>query len=123
MADIVSSKENSGEESDVGSVQKHEANGKTELDATPTHVQVYPSGMKRNLVIVSVTLAYFLLFLDMAIISTATPSITSRFNSLVDVGWYVLASLFMSASVVPLTKRRCTGMAAPISSAAQRSSL
>ncbi len=31
---------------------------------------------------------YFLWFPDLAVISTATPAITSEFNSLVDVGWY-----------------------------------
>lgn len=47
----------------------------------------YPSGLPLYLTLTSVTLAYFLLFLDIAIISTATPAITSHFDSLVDVGW------------------------------------
>lgn len=33
-------------------------------------------------------LAYFLVYLDLAIMSTATPSITSTFDSIVDIGWY-----------------------------------
>ncbi|KAL4778866.1 putative MFS transporter [Aspergillus varians] len=40
------------------------------------------------LIIFPVTLAYFLLMLDTSIVSTAVPEITSRFNSLLDVGWY-----------------------------------
>jgi hypothetical protein len=47
----------------------------------------YPTGLKLNLIITSVTLAYFLFFLDLAVLSTATPSITTEFDSLVDVGW------------------------------------
>ena len=47
----------------------------------------YPTGLSVTLILISVTLAYFLFFLDLAVISTATPVITSQFNSLVDVGW------------------------------------
>lgn len=47
----------------------------------------YPTGLPVTLILTSVTLAYFLFFLDLAVISTATPAITSQFNSLVDVGW------------------------------------
>jgi hypothetical protein len=47
----------------------------------------YPSGLAVTLILASVTLAYFLFFLDLAVISTATPAITSQFDSLVDVGW------------------------------------
>lgn len=47
----------------------------------------YPTGPALTMVLTSVTLAYFLLFLDLAVLSTATPAITSQFDSLVDVGW------------------------------------
>lgn len=47
----------------------------------------YPTGLPLTLILTSVTLAYLLFFLDLAVISTATPVITSQFNSLVDVGW------------------------------------
>jgi hypothetical protein len=47
----------------------------------------YPSGLAVTLILTSVTLAYFLFFLDLAVISTATPAITTQFDSLVDVGW------------------------------------
>jgi hypothetical protein len=47
----------------------------------------YASGLAVTLILTSVTLAYFLFFLDLAVISTATPAITSQFDSLVDVGW------------------------------------
>jgi hypothetical protein len=47
----------------------------------------YLTGLPLTLILTSVTLAYFLFFLDLAVISTATPAITSQFDSLVDVGW------------------------------------
>lgn len=47
----------------------------------------YPTGLPLTLILTSVTLAYFLFFLDLAVLSTATPAITSQFDSLVDVGW------------------------------------
>lgn len=47
----------------------------------------YPTGLSVTLILISITLAYFLFFLDLAVISTATPAITSQFDSLVDVGW------------------------------------
>jgi hypothetical protein len=47
----------------------------------------YPTGLPLTLILTSVTLSYFLFFLDLAVISTATPAITSQFDSLIDVGW------------------------------------
>lgn len=58
----------------------------TPADNEDTKYQ-YPSGLSVTLILTSVTLAYFLFFLDLAVISTATPAITSEFDSLVDVGW------------------------------------
>ncbi|KAH8594182.1 putative MFS transporter [Bisporella sp. PMI_857] len=63
----------------------------------------YPTGLKLTLILTSVTLAYFLFFLDLAVLSTATPSITTRFNSLVDVGWYGGAYQLGSAAFQPLS--------------------
>ena len=54
----------------------------------PQTAQSELSPIARVLVLVPVILTYFLWFLDLAVISTATPAITSEFNSLVDVGWY-----------------------------------
>lgn len=48
----------------------------------------YPTGLTKAMIIGPVTITYFLFFLDLAVVSTATPAITSHFNSLVDVGWY-----------------------------------
>ncbi|CAI7585270.1 unnamed protein product [Penicillium crustosum] len=63
----------------------------------------YPSGLAVTLILTSVTLAYFLFFLDLAVISTATPAITTQFDSLVDVGWYGGAYQLGSAAFQPLT--------------------
>lgn len=60
---------------------------KGERDPTVQDSHEYPSGIARALIIGPVTLTYFLFFLDLAVLSTATPAITSDFNSLVDVGW------------------------------------
>ncbi|KAM0420405.1 hypothetical protein ACHAPT_011826 [Fusarium lateritium] len=38
---------------------------------------------------IPLTMFYFLVMLDNSIITTAIPSITTRFNSLLDVGWRV----------------------------------
>lgn len=54
----------------------------------PRPAQSQLSRTERIFVLVPVILTYFLWFLDLAVISTATPAITSEFNSLVDVGWY-----------------------------------
>jgi hypothetical protein len=47
----------------------------------------YVSGIARWLILGPVTLTYFTFFLDLAVLSTATPAITSDFNSLTDIGW------------------------------------
>ena len=57
-------------------------------DDEPQTAQSELSRTARVLILVPVILTYFLWFLDLAVLSTATPAITSEFNSLVDVGWY-----------------------------------
>ncbi|KAI0377224.1 major facilitator superfamily domain-containing protein [Hypomontagnella monticulosa] len=63
----------------------------------------YPSGVALWSILGPVTIAYFLVFLDMCVVSTATPSITAAFNSLVDVGWYGGAYQLGSSAIQPLT--------------------
>ena len=48
----------------------------------------YISGIKLTVVLASVTLVVFLILLDISIIGTAIPQITSDLDSLPDVGWY-----------------------------------
>ncbi|KZF19804.1 putative MFS transporter [Xylona heveae TC161] len=93
----------SSESWQLTSVQKQERIHKkaSSDDAEPKYK--YPSGLPLYLILTSVTLAYFLFFLDLAVISTATPAITSRFDSLVDVGWYGGAYQLGSAAFQPLS--------------------
>lgn len=60
---------------------------KPSTEAKPS--QQYVTGAKLVSILLSITLIYFLVMLDMAIISVSIPSITSEFNSILDIGWYV----------------------------------
>lgn len=64
---------------------------------------VFPTGIKLVAILAGVTVSYFLLFLDLAIISTATPAITTEFDSLTDLGWYSSAYQLASAAFQPLS--------------------
>ena len=46
----------------------------------------YPTGLKLTSILAGATIAYYLLFLDLAIISTTTPAITTEFDALTDIG-------------------------------------
>lgn len=74
----------------VDSIQKNDAS--SDDAEVETKIQ-YPSGWRVTMILTSVTLAYFLFFLDLAVLSTATPAITSQFDSLVDVGWCVMSPI------------------------------
>ncbi|KAI1171392.1 MFS general substrate transporter [Nemania sp. FL0916] len=63
----------------------------------------YLTGIAKWLVLGPVTLAYFTFFLDLAVLSTAAPAITTEFNSLVDIGWYGGAYQLGSAAFQPMT--------------------
>lgn len=68
-------------------IEKQDGTGNSTSDDDTGFKREYPTGLPLTLILTSVTLAYFLFFLDLAVISTATPAITSQFDSLVDVGW------------------------------------
>ncbi|KAJ4120006.1 hypothetical protein NW768_010289 [Fusarium equiseti] len=61
------------------------------------------TGWKLMSLMISLTLAAFLMLLDMSIIATAIPRITSDFHSLHDIGWYASAYNLASAALQPLT--------------------
>ncbi|ORY70977.1 efflux pump protein [Pseudomassariella vexata] len=63
----------------------------------------YITGLKLWLVVGSLSMICFLLFLDLSIISTAIPRITSEFHSLPDVGWYSGVYQLANAALQPLT--------------------
>ncbi|KAL8954074.1 MAG: hypothetical protein Q9222_000131 [Ikaeria aurantiellina] len=58
----------------------------------------YPSGAKLTIITVALCLSVFLMALDNTIIATAIPTITDRFNSLNDVGWYGSAYLLTTCA-------------------------
>ncbi|RDL38696.1 Uncharacterized protein BP5553_03036 [Venustampulla echinocandica] len=51
------------------------------------------TGIKLTVIIAALSVTSFLLLLDMSIVSTAVPRITSDFHSLTDIGWYGSAYL------------------------------
>ncbi|KAH8714852.1 major facilitator superfamily domain-containing protein [Phaeosphaeriaceae sp. PMI808] len=61
----------------------------------------YPEGIA--LISILAAVSFFLVFLDMAIMSTVTPALTAQFNALTDVGWYASAYQLTSAACTPLT--------------------
>jgi hypothetical protein len=61
------------------------------IDLVPTVNEddiVYPTGLKRVVIISALLLAVLLVALDQTIVATAIPKITDRFNSVSDIGWY-----------------------------------
>ncbi|KAK5655912.1 hypothetical protein OQA88_5451, partial [Cercophora sp. LCS_1] len=65
--------------------------------------QSYISGPRLWAVTAAVTLVVFLMLLDMSIIATAIPKITTEFQSLGDIGWYGSAYNLAAAALQPLT--------------------
>ena len=68
----------------------------------------YLTGFKLALVMGTVALAAFLIFLDSAIIATAIPKITAEFHSILDIGWYASAYLLANCSLQPLSGKLYT---------------
>ncbi|KAM3511608.1 hypothetical protein MY11210_004762 [Beauveria gryllotalpidicola] len=63
----------------------------------------YIHGWKLFSVMVAITLACFLYLLDVSILVTAIPKITSDFHSLTDIGWYGATYNLASAALQPLS--------------------
>ncbi|GKT43641.1 efflux pump mlcE [Colletotrichum spaethianum] len=83
--------------------------GNNEENDTPPDTSLLPpapnylSGFSLFIVITSVILVIWLLFLDGSIIVTAIPSITDEFHSIQDIGWYGSAYQVTNAALQPLT--------------------
>lgn len=88
---------------DVESVVKNKNASGQDLANDGEYRYDYPTGLKLASILAGVTMAYYLLFLDLAIISTATPAITTEFNALIDIGWYAGAYQLASAALQPLS--------------------
>ncbi|PVH78622.1 MFS general substrate transporter [Cadophora sp. DSE1049] len=63
----------------------------------------YLTGLKLSLVVLGLCLAVLLVGLDNSILSTAIPTITTKFNSLEDVGWYGSAFLVCVCALQPIS--------------------
>ena len=88
---------------DIESVVKNENASGQDPANDAEHPYDYPTGLKLASILTGATIVYYLLFLDLAIISTATPAITTEFNALVDIGWYAGAYQLASAALQPLS--------------------
>ncbi|OSS47660.1 hypothetical protein B5807_07198 [Epicoccum nigrum] len=76
--------------------------------AVPDSERQYLGGFKLAIVLGSLTLISFLVLLDMSIIGTAIPQITTEFNALNDVGWYLGAYNLVAATGQPLSGKLFT---------------
>jgi hypothetical protein len=107
MAETTGKREEKTDASDHSptvSIQKqNEVEKRTPSDDEEEYKHEYPEGFRLTLILAAVVLAYFLVYLDLAIMSTATPSITSKFDSIVDIGWYGGAYQLASAAFQPLS--------------------
>ncbi|PSR81040.1 major facilitator superfamily transporter [Coniella lustricola] len=63
---------------------------------------VYPNGLTRVFIIVSLCLSIFLVALDQTIIAPALGAITTQFSSTKDIGWYGSAYLLTTTALQPL---------------------
>ncbi|KAJ6783403.1 hypothetical protein PWT90_02213 [Aphanocladium album] len=68
-------------------------------EVTPEYIH----GFKLFAVMLAITLACFLYLLDVSILVTAIPKITSDFHSLEDIGWYGATYNLASAALQPLS--------------------
>lgn len=75
----------------------------TREDGTP-----YVTGWALISLMISITLGAFLMLLDVSILTTAIPMITSDFHSLNDIGWYGSAYQLACAALQPLSGKLYT---------------
>ncbi|RFU32819.1 hypothetical protein B7463_g3499, partial [Scytalidium lignicola] len=68
------------------------------LPADQIEISDYPQGIQLFFIVVALALSVFLSALDMTIVATAIPAITSTFHSINDVGWYGSAFFLTQAS-------------------------
>lgn len=78
-----------------------QANSETGLEGGADGI-VYPKGLTRLLIILSLCLSVFLVALDQTIIAPALGAITEQFASVKDIGWYGSAYLLTTTALQPL---------------------
>jgi MFS transporter, DHA2 family, glioxin efflux transporter len=81
-----------------GAQEKLEAAPANGTDSPEEPPEVYPSSFALFIIVIGLILAIFLVSLDMTIVATAIPQITSEFDSLSQVGWYGSAFFLTLAS-------------------------
>ncbi|KAL3494136.1 major facilitator superfamily domain-containing protein [Aspergillus germanicus] len=86
---------------------------KTPATETPTEMPQEPpfqhvSGIKLYSIMSAIMIAVFLISLDVSIISTAIPAITSAFHATSDIGWYAAAYPLTICSLQPLAGKIST---------------
>ncbi|RDI86257.1 hypothetical protein Vi05172_g3666 [Venturia inaequalis] len=74
---------------------------KPDEETFETKIPNYPQGIKLITIILALCFAVFLVALDQTIISTAIPRITTRFQSVDDIGWYGSSYLVTKAALQP----------------------
>jgi len=80
----------------------------------------FMSGVKLQLLTFGLSLACFLMALDMSILNTAIPEITERFHSTADIGWYVSAYLLAVCSLQPLSGKLYTNFSLKVKQYVER---
>ncbi|TQS34090.1 hypothetical protein Golomagni_05539 [Golovinomyces magnicellulatus] len=80
----------------------------TQPEDQPDKEIEYIHGLKLASVMLALTLATFLMLLDVSILVTAIPRITTQFHSLPDVGWYGAAYNLASAALQPVAGKLYT---------------
>jgi len=78
---------------DEYSVDLEEMIIESDFEENTEQLAKYLTGLPLGLVVLGLCLAVLLVGLDSSILSTAIPTITTKFNSLDDVGWYGSAFL------------------------------
>ncbi|EMC97042.1 hypothetical protein BAUCODRAFT_121559 [Baudoinia panamericana UAMH 10762] len=78
-----------------------EASANIELDEESEDDSAYVSGVKLAFLTLGLCLATFVITLDNTIIATASPRITTTFDSLKDVGWYSSSYLLTTTALQP----------------------
>ncbi|KAB8212267.1 major facilitator superfamily domain-containing protein [Aspergillus parasiticus] len=81
------------------------ADSKDTMENTDT---TYLRGIKLYSILSGVMIATFLISLDVSIIATAIPSITSQFHSTTDIGWYGAVYPLTMCSLQPLSGKMIT---------------
>ncbi|TEA10097.1 Efflux pump mlcE [Colletotrichum sidae] len=94
--------------SDTEAAEKERDGDGTDGTLAAEEDEEYITGVRLWLVLVALTGTTFLMMLDMSIITTAIPQITTAFSSLTDVGWYGAAYNLTGAALQPLAGKLYT---------------